>query len=140
MSESFFIKKLFKTLPETMQKFVVFCLVGGTGFLINLLVAYIFKDFLGFHYFIAFLFGVGASWTFIFFANSLVTFKGHSKDKYLTKFGKFIFIYIALFCLNASMVFTFTSILHIYYLASITLSTAITTFFTFTMTRRKIFN
>ncbi len=133
------IKKLNIVSPETLKKFIIFCAVGFFGLLVNLLVTYIFKEVFGLFYFLAFLIGVAASWTFIFFVNSLVTFNGHKKGNYLILFGKFIAGYIVLFCFNAFLVFLFTSVLNIFYLFSIVTATIITAFLTFTFSRTKIF-
>ena len=122
-----------------MIKLIKFSLIGGIGLFINLAVAYILKEFFGLWYFWAFTIGVLFNWTFSFLANSYITFKGHSKEKYPIKYAMFLSIYLLAFAINSGLVYTMTSILNIYYLISIVIAAGITTLITFNVSRKFVY-
>lgn len=126
-------------IKQTIKEFVIFCVIGFYGLLVNLAVTYVFKEFFGWFYFLAFLVGTMFGWTFIFLANLLFTFRGHEKKDYLSKYRKFVAGYALIFSIHASLVFLFTSILSIYYLLSIIIATMITTILTFTFSKKMVF-
>lgn len=119
--------------------FIKFSIIGGIGLLINLAVAYVFKEFFGLWYFWAFIIGTFANWTFNFLANSYITFRGHSKENYFRKYMGFLLIYCCVFVLNAALVYALTSILSIYYLISITFAAFITAILNFVLSKKIIF-
>jgi putative flippase GtrA len=121
------------------SQFLRFIVVGLFGLLVNLTVTYSFTEFMGLWYFWAFIIATFVSWTTIFFANSLLTFVGHEKNKYTQKYTFFIFLYIIAFIFNATLVYIFTSWVGLHYLLSIIISTALTTVITFTFSRNLIF-
>lgn len=125
---------------EKMKKFTHFCAIGGVGLFLNLLVAYLITDGLGFWYFWGFLAGVLVNWTFNFLANSLVTFRGHSKQNYSLKYGIFLAIYTCAFAINAGIVYALASIVMVHYLASITAAAIITSLFTFHLAKKFVYS
>ena len=122
-----------------MIKLVKFSLIGGTGLIINLIAAYILKEFLGLWYFLAFLIGVILNWSFNFFANSYITFSGHSKERYAMKYAIFVSVYLAAFTINSGLVYIMTSVFDIYYLISIAMAAVITTLITFSLSKRFVY-
>ena len=123
-----------------MKKFVTFVLVGGCGLLLNLGISYLLTDILGLWYFVSFVIATLVTWTAIFFANSCLTFAGHSQERYMGRYIKFIVGYLGIFIFNASLVFLLTSVLHVHYLISITISSAITSIFTFIFSSKYVYN
>ena len=75
----------------------------------------------------------------LFLAHSYITFAGHSKENYLRRYITFVGGYIGIFCVNAAFVFLLTSILHIYYLVSITGVTCVSTLATFFFSKRYVY-
>lgn len=122
-----------------MKRFIQFSAIGGVGLVLNLLVAYTFTEGLGFWYFWGFLMGVFVNWTFNFSANSLITFRGHSKKNYSLKYGVFMVIYLGVFILNSALVYVMTSMMEIYYLASIAAAAIITALITFNLTKKFVY-
>lgn len=127
-------------LRENMKRFIQFCAVGGVGLVLNLLVAYMLTDGLGFWYFWGFLAGVFFNWTFNFLANSFITFKGHSKKNYTVKYGLYLAIYAGAFIINSGLVYLMTSVMEIYYLASIAMAAIITALITFNLSRKFVYS
>jgi len=123
-----------------MIKLIKFSLIGGIGLIINLVVAYVLKEFMGLWYFWAFMLGVLFNWTFNFLANSYITFRGHSKEKYAIKYATFLSIYLVALAVNSGLVYTMTSVLNIYYLVSIAVAAGITTLITFSSSRRLVYH
>lgn len=123
-----------------MIKLIKFSLIGGTGLVINLAVAYVLKEFFGMWYFWAFLIGVIFNWTFNFLANSYITFRGHSREKYAVKYAVFLFIYLVAFAVNSGFVYIMTSIFDMYYLISIALAAGVTTLITFGLSKRFVYH
>ncbi len=119
--------------------FIVFSVIGGLGLALNLGVAYALKEFAGLWYFWAFLGGVLVNWTFNFFANSYITFRGHSKENYFRKYAKFLLIYCCAFFINAALVYMMTSVLSVYYLVSISIAAFITAIFNFSLSKKIVF-
>ena len=124
---------------QTLREFVIFCIVGFSGLLLNLGVTYILKEFVGWHYFPAYLVATIIGFTFIFLANSSCNFSGHEKSNYLVRYGKFMSGYAVLFIVNISLVSILTSALSVYYIFSIIIASAITTILTFTFSKKMIF-
>jgi dolichol-phosphate mannosyltransferase len=124
---------------STIVKFAKFGLVGGTGLLVNLAVTYILTQFLGLWYLLAYVIATFISWNVVFFANSLFTFVGHSKENYARRYMTFMIGYCGLFLVNTGIVYICTSILHFYYLLSIIFATAVITIFTFFFAKQYIY-
>lgn len=124
---------------QALREFIVFCIIGFLGLLINLAVTYFFTEFLGWYYFLSYLIGIVVCWTFIFFANFHFTFDDHDKVEYFAKYLKFMSGYAVLFTVNASLVFILTSVISIHYIISIIIAAAITTTMTFIFSKKVVF-
>jgi putative flippase GtrA len=124
---------------STTFQFARFLLVGLIGLGVLLAVTYILTTFFSLWYFWSYILGTLISWTSIFFMNSFFTFAGHNKERYATKYVSFLVMYLSAFAVNATIVYTLTSIAGLMYLASITIATAVTTLITFTLSKRHIF-
>jgi putative flippase GtrA len=124
---------------KSIVSFIAFSFIGGVGLALNLGVAYALKEFAGLWYFWAFLAGVFVNWTFNFFANSYITFRGHSRENYSRKYAKFLLIYCCAFFINAALVYVMTSFLSVYYLVSIAIAAFITAFFNFFLIKKIVF-
>lgn len=125
---------------ETLVKFVTFGVVGGTGLLVNLGVTYVLTQYAGLWYFFSFIIATFVSWNVVFFANSLFTFRGHPKEHYARRYATFMLGYLGIFFFNAALVYTLTSILHFYYLLSITFVTALSTILTFLFSKKFVYH
>ena len=122
-----------------MLQFVRFCLVGGAGLLINLLITHVGVVVFHLWYFYAFLVATLFAWTSIFIANAFITFPEHSKSDYRNKYARFLFGYGAIFLINASLVFALTSLLGVPYLISIMFSALVTAGLTFLFSKYAVY-
>jgi putative flippase GtrA len=123
-----------------MYQFIIFAVVGGGGLIINLAVSYALTTYAGLWYFFSFIIATFVSWTFVFLANSLITFAGHSKERYARRYATFMTGYLAIFCVNAALVYALSSLLHVYYLLSITLVTLCSAVVTFFFSKRHVYH
>jgi len=120
-------------------QFFRFLCVGGVAFFIQVFTTYVFTDLFGFWYFWSYLVGVLSSWTFIFFANSLLTFPGNHRGIHTRRYSLFLGTYSIAFIINAGLVYSLTSLFNVYYLLSITTATIITVLITFSLSKGLIF-
>lgn len=116
-----------------------FIVVGIGGLLLNLLITYVFTQYLGFWYLFSFCIAALITWTGQFLGNSFFTFRGHSKEQYAIRYLRFMGGYLGIFGVNASIVFVGTSILHIPYLFSIIIASGITLVLTFFWSSRYVY-
>lgn len=113
--------------------------MGGIGSAVAIVLTYFFTEFLGIWYLFSYIIATIMAWTFNFYLNSLVTFRGHNKEFFLRQYLKFIGMYMVAFSANASLVFILTSLLHLYYIISIIIVTSFISFFTFWCSKKKVF-
>ncbi|MBU6321333.1 MAG: GtrA family protein [Patescibacteria group bacterium] len=124
---------------SALTRFASFACIGGAGFVVNITITYLLTEYLGWWYLASYVLATVASWTLVFLANSRITFAGHEKDNYARRYSVFMLGYTAVFAGNAALVYLLTSILHVYYLLSITGVTVSLTFVTFLFTRRYVY-
>ncbi len=124
---------------KILSQIIRFCIVGGGGLLINLLVTRVgvavFHQWYLFSFLVATLFG----WTFIFIANAFITFPEHRRSRYTRKYSSFLLGYLGIFSVNAGLVYFLTSTMGVHYLISIILSTFITAILTFLFSKHAIY-
>lgn len=116
-----------------------FVLVGGLGFLINLGIVIALTEGIHLWYFYSYLVGAVVNITFNFFLNSFVTFRNHGRTDMGRAYASTLVLYGAVGLVNAGIVFTLTSIIGIYYVASVIIATACTLTLTFFGSKRYIF-
>jgi putative flippase GtrA len=133
-------KQLIAKYPKLFQLFC-FCMVGGTGLIINLCVTYFFTQFAHLWYFFSYLIGTIVSWTCSFFLNARFTFATAPKNlkSWISRYVIFIGGYLAFFWINAGLVYILTSLFGVSYLISIIIGAVLTMFGTFTLSRTIIF-
>ena len=122
-----------------MLTFTTFAVIGGGGLLLNLAVTYALTTYAHLWYFFSFIIATFVSWTAVFFANSHITFAGHSKEAYTRRYLTFITGYFVIFLLNATLVYMLTSILHMHYLVSITVVTGMSAIATFVFSKKLVY-
>lgn len=122
------------------RRFILFCFVGGVGLLVNLAISYALTEYAGLWYFFSFIIATLVAWTVMFFLNSHVTFKGHSKENYFKRYITYITGYTGAFFVNAALVFILTSIMNIYYIISIIVAAVITTIITFSFSKSYVYH
>ncbi len=86
---------------EGIKKFILFCLVGGSGVVIETLIFNFFL-FLGFSFYLAKFVGLFFSITFVFFINRRVTFKAHN-FKITGQIKRFLVLYLCAGIVNFSI-------------------------------------
>jgi putative flippase GtrA len=127
---------------RTALAFVKFVLVGAAGLGVTLAVTYLLTDILHIWYFWSFLAATFITWTFVFLANALFTFKEGSIGSFLTvrHYLSFMLGYLVVFWINAGTVYVLTSVLSVPYLLSIIMGTLTTTALTFILSKFVIFS
>lgn len=113
------------------KEFFKFLIVGGGGFISNLFLTYFLTDIVGFWYITSFMISAIITWTGMFFANLLFTFRDEDNTSHFSKYVSFIAGYTALFFINLAIVFVLTSFLSIHYLVSVSIGTVFITALTF---------
>ena len=114
-----------------LNKFVKFCIVGLTGVVVNLGILYGLTT-AGLYYLISGAIAIEASVLANFFLNRAWTFKEESKNVtfknaiFKDHVTRFIGIILNFVCL-----YVFTEFLHVYYLISMTIGIAVSTFWNF---------
>lgn len=121
------------------REFFKFLVVGGLGFMSNLIFAYIFTDIFGLWYIASFVISALMTWTGMFFGNLFFTFREEVYTGYLGKYVSFIAGYSVLFLFNLTIVFFLTSVIGLYYLLSISIGTIFTTVLTFLYSKFFVF-
>jgi putative flippase GtrA len=124
---------------ERYWQFIRFCLVGGAGLIVNLAVTYCLVELAGWWYLAAFCVGTLTAWSTSFVLNALVTFPEHARGAYGKKYILYLGLYAAVFVINAALVYTLTSLIGVYYLASIVISALITTLITYQTSKHVIY-
>ncbi len=130
---------MIKDIRPHIAQFIRFCFVGGGGLLVNLFISHVLVSMFGLWYFYAFLIGTLGAWTFIFCINAVVTFPDSGRTGYAGKYILFLVGYLAIFGINASLVYFFTSILGVQYLVSISGAAIITAVLTFLFSNYAIY-
>lgn len=131
--------KLLLILLERYKQYIVFAFVGGAGTLIALVLTYTFTEWFGLWYILSYIIATLIAWTFNFYCNSVITFRGHSKDDHFKRYIKFVGMYVVAFAVNATLVYILTDIVGVYYLISIAAVTIVISIFTFMLSKHKIF-
>lgn len=124
---------------DTAGQFVRFCIVGGSGLLINLAITHFGVTILGWWYFWAYLVATLISWSCMFLANAFFTFPHQGDRAYPKKYIGFMLGYGGMFFINSGLVYVFTSNVGIYYMRSIVLATVVTTGLTFAFSKYVIY-
>lgn len=120
-------------------RFSKFALIGCAALVLKLGVTYLLTDILGLWYFLSFILAAFITWTAIFFANSIFTFRGHSSEGYVRRYLVFMGSYLSTFWVNALIVFLLTSVVSVNYLISITVAAILTSLLTYTINARVVF-
>lgn len=116
-----------------------YVIAGGLAFLINFLLLFVFKHFIGIWYLSA----AVLSFTFAFIASFLLqklwTFQDKSKESESKKLG--LFLLIALFNLgvNTGLMYIFVDYAHLHYLLSQILTSALIAIYSFVMYKYLVF-
>jgi len=123
-----------------MTRLIKFTGVGVLGLCVNLGVTYLLTEFLRVWYLISFTIAALIGWSLMFLANSFFTFAGHSTERYFRRYITFVSGYVGVFAINFVLVFLLTSILHVYYVMSIVVATAVTFLLSFSFVRRYVYH
>ena len=107
-------------------QFLRFCLAGGGGLVVCLLLTHALVAVFHLWYFYAYLIATVCGWSFIFAVNAGITFPDGGRRGYALRYVLFVSGYIAVFYVNATLVYIGTSRLGLHYLVSITIATVIT--------------
>ena len=118
---------------------ILFLLVGGIGLCLTLSITYALTSFAHLWYLFSFIIAAFITWTFVFFANTFLTFK-NQKPASIKGYLTFMSSYLAIFWINGGIVYVLTSLLSIPYTISIIIGTVVTTLFTFVLSRFFIFS
>lgn len=122
-----------------LKRYSTFLLTGLVAFCVNLLLTWFFTGVIGLWYLASAVIGVVASWTVAFFLNSLITFRGHDHTRYITRYIKNLFIYLALAPIGLSLVYVATSIVGFHYLLSLTLVVGCMSILSFVLFKHYVF-
>ncbi len=106
-----------------------FFISSSLGFLINLSTLYFLTEFLGLYYILSAVFAFIDSHLFSFYFNRKITFKSKARIHY--QWIKFLIVNLSALGLNIALLYLFTDYLHIYYLLSQIIASAITFFLNF---------
>lgn len=123
----------------SLQQFIRFCLVGGSGLLLNIALTHLGVTVFGWWYFWAYLIATLLSWSFMFWANTFFTFPSDTRTTHSRRYALFISGYGVILGVNAGLVYAFTSYGEVHYVWSIIIATAITTLLTFTFSKYVIY-
>ena len=104
-----------------------------TGFLINLIVLYLFTEFLNLYYLLSAIIAFMVSHLYSFNFNDKVTFK--KKGPSFSRWIKFFLVNVLALIVNIALLYSFTEFLHIYYLLSQIIASALTFFINFILNK-----
>ncbi len=117
MTEFFF--NSFKLRLRSWARFIRFCVVGGTGVLVNMGFLLLFTELLGIDYKISSIFAIELAIIWNFILNDKWTFKkSTNQSSVFSKFLKFQVISIVGALINWGILILFTEVVGIYYLIS----------------------
>ncbi len=111
-----------------------FLLVGGSCFLINLVILYLFTDLLDIHYLISMLISIIVVNTIGWLANRTWTFTSQNSNK-LAEYTKYLTVNLGSFALSLALMAVLVSALGIHYLIASALIAAGLTIINFTLHR-----
>lgn len=121
------------------RQFLTFVLVGGSGFIVNLGITVALTELAKIFYFISYVIAALASWTFMFFVHARFTFRGHGAPSIKKAYLQFVGWYAAVMLANFTLVYVLTSILGLYYVASIVFVTGTIAMLSFLFNRLVVF-
>jgi SAM-dependent methyltransferase len=127
-------------IAPQLRRYPWFATGGALGLAIVLVLTYILTESAHFWYFGAYIISTFCAWTFNFYFNSKVTFRGHLPGDYLRKYARFMGMYILAFVLNAGAVYVLVSVVGVHYLIAITIVSVLISFLTFFISKQKIFH
>lgn len=131
------MKKAKKTLKD--PRWPRFLLVGGSCFLINLIILYLCTDLLGIHYLISMLISIIVVNSIGWLANRTWTFTSQNRNK-LTEYARYLTVNLGSFALSLALMAVMVSALGVHYLIASTLIAAGLTIINFSLHRDWSFN
>lgn len=125
-------------LKEEFKKFIFYGIGGGSAFLINLFLAYIFTEKLKIFYLFSAILSYIFSLIFNFLFQTFITFKT-KRDLFFQRLIGFYLVQTGGLILYSFFVFIFTEKFKIYYLFSIIISSGLVYIFNFLASRFLVF-
>lgn len=104
-----------------LRRFVIFCLVGLSGVLVNMSLLWSLTEFVGFPYLVSAAFGIESSIISNFILNDHFTFpdrRSHTAKSFLRRLVKFNLVSLAGLALNMTVLWLLTEVFGLYYLLS----------------------
>lgn len=117
-----------------------FVIIGASGTILVFVMTYALTEYLHIWYLLSYIISTLCGWTYNFFMNSRFTFQGHNNDNLIKRYIFYIQGYIFLSLISYSLVYVLTSVLHLYYLISISVVTIFMSIITFKFNRKFIFS
>ena len=121
------------------KRYPHFIMIGLTGFLINLLLTFVFTEFFHLWYLLSYIMGALLSWVFSFYMNSHFTFRGHNSEHNFKRYIFYLQTYGLMGLASLAFVYILTSIFGVYYLLSILIASSVMSLATFVFNKKVVF-